>query len=135
MSADADTGIDFSAVKLAFESCYPAMGITCKDVGGLWDTTTDAYYTANGNNGRHGGVAGKLYDASPCVDPASAQSLLDRVKDLEPGAIAGIVIGAVVGLFLIICVIVMWCKERKGQPIFAPLQGVTPAAPTSKVAA
>jgi len=35
---------DSAAVKAAFESTYSALGITCADVGGLWDTGSGAYY-------------------------------------------------------------------------------------------
>lgn len=34
---------DFSAVKRAFERNYNCMGITCQDVGGLWDDVTQSY--------------------------------------------------------------------------------------------
>eukprot|EP00571_Detonula_confervacea_P007250 CAMPEP_0172330940 /NCGR_PEP_ID=MMETSP1058-20130122/61665_1 /TAXON_ID=83371 /ORGANISM="Detonula confervacea, Strain CCMP 353" /LENGTH=539 /DNA_ID=CAMNT_0013048177 /DNA_START=105 /DNA_END=1724 /DNA_ORIENTATION=- len=35
---------DFKQVKAAFESVYPALGITCADVGGLWNEGEKAYY-------------------------------------------------------------------------------------------
>jgi len=35
---------DFKAVKAAFESVYDKMGITCEDVGGLWNEGTKDYY-------------------------------------------------------------------------------------------
>jgi hypothetical protein len=55
-SAVTPSSATFLAVKGAFEACYGAMGITCADVGGLWNTGASpaAYYP----------------DASPCT-PAS----------------------------------------------------------------
>lgn len=35
---------DFAAVKKALEKNYKKMGITCDDVGGLWDTASNDYY-------------------------------------------------------------------------------------------
>merc|ERR1719355_568115 len=46
---------EFTAVKAAFEGCYSAMGITCADVGGLYDATNSAYYA----------------DFSPCEDAST----------------------------------------------------------------
>lgn len=43
---------DFAAVKLALESSYKCIGITCQDVGGLWDNKLGQYYEG----------------ASPCTD-------------------------------------------------------------------
>ena len=36
---------DFKAVKSAFESVYADMGISCADVGGLWNEATKGYYS------------------------------------------------------------------------------------------
>ncbi|KAL1495674.1 hypothetical protein AB1Y20_016539 [Prymnesium parvum] len=58
MNLNFEGNVDFTAVKRAFETCYPAMGITCAEVGGLWES--GAYARA----GSH--------DASPCVDPSAA---------------------------------------------------------------
>jgi len=45
-SAVTPSSATFLAVKAAFEACYGAMGITCADVGGLWNTGASpaAYY-------------------------------------------------------------------------------------------
>ena len=58
---------DFNAVKAAFEGCYGAMGISCDDVGGLWNSGTSAYYAESS-------AAGAVQDASPCVDPPPPSS-------------------------------------------------------------
>jgi len=38
------TSTDFRAVKAAFESVYEKMGISCDDIGGLWNDATNSYY-------------------------------------------------------------------------------------------
>jgi len=38
------TSVSFDHVKAAFESVYSDMGISCADVGGLWNDATGAYY-------------------------------------------------------------------------------------------
>ena len=43
---------DFRAVKEALEGAYAAVGVSCADVGGLWDDASGGYYA----------------DAEPCVD-------------------------------------------------------------------
>lgn len=37
--------LDFATVKAAFELHYDCMGVTCKDVGGLWDKDSGRYFT------------------------------------------------------------------------------------------
>merc|ERR1719197_392212 len=63
LNMNSDGSVDFTAVKAAFERCYASMGITCSDVGGLWNAATDAYYADNG------------FDASPCVDASTAATI------------------------------------------------------------
>ena len=63
INAAAIIAADYMAVKAAFEGCYEKMGITCSDVGGLWNSGTDAYY-------KDGDA-----DAAPCVDASYAQIL------------------------------------------------------------
>lgn len=48
----ADTKVDFAAVKMAFENTYKCLGISCAQVGGLWDVEKGAYRE----------------DAAPCSD-------------------------------------------------------------------
>jgi len=96
---------DFTKVKAAFEGCYAAMGITCADIGGLWNPATDAYY-ADGD-----------YDASPCADSSTG--------GLDTGALIGIIIAAAVAVIALLCVCKMVHAEKAGKPMFAPL---TPGA-------
>merc|ERR1712216_133370 len=53
------TVTDFNVVKLALEGCYAEMGITCEDVGGLWDSASQEYFSLRG-------------DARPCAASAPA---------------------------------------------------------------
>jgi len=94
--------VDFNAVKSAFEGCYTAMGITCADVGGLWNSGTSAYYNDNG------------FNAAPCADASTTGAL-------PGGAIAGIIIAAVIAVLALLCVCVLVRNEKKGQPIFTSL--------------
>mmetsp|Transcript_55071 Transcript_55071/g.133798 ORF Transcript_55071/g.133798 Transcript_55071/m.133798 type:complete len:512 (-) Transcript_55071:94-1629(-) len=68
---------DFSAVKKAFESVYPCMGITCAEVGGLYDPVTGSYQEG----------------AAPCNDGSSL------VVGGSSGAVS-MTFGSVVGLGL-----------------------------------
>ena len=62
------TSTDFNAIKAAFEACYSSMGITCADVGGLWNAgaTPPGYYNDV--------VGGVTYNAAPCSDASSSPS-------------------------------------------------------------
>jgi hypothetical protein len=100
----ASTAVDYPAVKAAFEGCYTAMGVTCADVGGLYDKTD--YYNTNGMS------------AAPCVDSVP----------LTTGAIVAIAVGA--GLFglCLLCVLFLINREKQGKPVFTNLQGGKPGA-------
>ena len=60
---------DYIAVKAALESTYPALGLSCADVGGYWDSDTGAYFdgmepcndapAGKGGKGGKGGKQGK----------------------------------------------------------------------------
>lgn len=85
-----------SDVKKAFESVYPALGITCADVGGLFNEATRDYYSG----------------MDPCVDSSNSSS--------NNNALA---IGLGVGLgaaFLIAAgmVLYMRSREKQGEPVF-----------------
>jgi hypothetical protein len=97
---------DFMAVKAAFEGCYESMGITCADVGGLWNSATGAYYADNGA------------DASPCVDAGS----------MDPVSLAMIIVAVVIFLVCFIIVYCLYKKEKAGKPMFSPLSGPGPKA-------
>jgi hypothetical protein len=46
MNLNSDSSVDYTAVKAAFEGCYEKMGISCAEVGGLWNDGVDppAYF-------------------------------------------------------------------------------------------
>ena len=91
------TSTNFADVKSAFEKNYQCLGITCADVGGLWFDAIDDYYEG----------------AQPCVD-ASASSL-------NGGAVAGIVIAVIVALGLLVVLMFVIFRERRGKPLFLNL--------------
>jgi len=103
--------VDFNAVKSAFEGCYSAMGIKCSEVGGLWNSGTSAYYNDNG------------FNAAPCVDASDAA--------LPAGALAGIIIAAVIAVLALACVCVLIRREKKGKPIFTSLVPKSSATATA----
>jgi hypothetical protein len=43
MKAWVNTTVDFSAIKVAFERNYQCLGITCSEVGGIWDYALEDY--------------------------------------------------------------------------------------------
>jgi len=103
---------DYMAVKGAFEGCYEKMGITCKDVGGLYNSATSAYYKD--------GTA----DASPCVDAVAATT----ADGLADATLAAIVIAAAIFVVCLLLVCVMYNKEKKGTPLFKPMGDIKTAA-------
>jgi len=58
MGINSDDDVDFNNVKKRMEECYESMGITCQQVGGLWDPATGYFKGPNGE------------DATPCGAPA-----------------------------------------------------------------
>lgn len=87
----------FEEVKAAFERNYECMGITCAEVGGLWN-----------------GIEGYYEGAEPCIDKSTGSSNKLGLKIALPvglGVAAGI-------FFLISCY--MFRKERQGKPVFIP---------------
>jgi len=109
--------VDANAVKAAFEACYSAMGITCSEVGGLWDGT--AYYSAAGT--APNGDPSVTYDMSPCKDPEPA-GVTTTTEDLSDAALAGIIVGAVLAGLLLVFVVVLVMKEKSGTPMFYSVQ-------------
>jgi len=99
--------VDFTAVKAAFEACYPTMfpdiALRCAAVG---------------RYGGSDGVSGPSTDAKTaiCVDAVPSTS-----SSMSTGAAIGIAAGcgfAVLFLLLLCCVIQ---KEKAGTPLFTPL--------------
>jgi len=87
---------DFAAVKKAFERNYKCMGITCEDIGGLWDSTQNKY----------------MPGASPCK--ASSKKETNGLA-IGLGVSAGLI--ALVGVG---AVLFMRQREVMGSPIFEP---------------
>ena len=113
MNVNYNGQVDFTAVKAAMEACYSSMGVTCADIGGLWDGTK--YYSGTGAAATPS-VPGVSYDASPCVDASTSSS-----DELTTGAIIGIAVGGGAALILLLFLILVICKERTGMPLFTPL--------------
>jgi Low iron-inducible periplasmic protein len=76
---------DFASVKRAFEDTYSCMGITCADVGGVYDTTTQSYSEG----------------ASPCEGSGS-----------DGGSKAGLAIGLSVGALIVVALVILFVKGR-----------------------
>jgi len=111
LNMNAAGAVDFTAVKAAFEGCYATMGITCADVGGLWNDASDAYYADSG------------FDASPCVDASPAVSA-------GPFTTEVMIVLAVAVVIILLCFVVILrlvCREKSGKPIFKQAASPTPA--------
>jgi hypothetical protein len=100
---------DYTAVKAAFEACYPSMGITCVDVGGLWNVGESGYYADGG------------FDASPCVDPVPPSPPAADASGMSDTALIIIIIVAVLAVILLLCMCYLISKEKSGSPVFASL--------------
>ena len=89
----------FNAVKSAFESTYRNLGITCKQVGGLWNDATGSYYEG----------------ASPCKDASTKANK----------GTAGIIVGSVfagIAVIAVGAVLFMRRREIQGKPVFETKQ-------------
>ena len=95
------TSTSHAAVKTAFERNYACLGITCADVGGLWNSGLIDYYDG----------------ATPCVDSSTSD---DDDDSLSSGAIAGIAVGAGIAALLLGVVTYMAIREKNGKPVFTP---------------
>jgi hypothetical protein len=117
MNLNSDNTVDFTAVKLAFESCYGKMGVTCGEVGGLFKGP--GYYNDKG------------FDASPCQDPsppaAPPTAPYPSSGDIPTGALVGIIVGAVLAVLFLLVICCMYQKEKAGKPIFTSIAKVTVA--------
>ena len=93
------TSTNASEVKKAFESVYPAMGISCADVGGLWNEAEKNYYA---------GMA-------PCADASNTKVVTQSNSTL---AIAlGTTFGALFAIALV-AILYMRSREKQGSPVF-----------------
>ena len=93
---------DVQAVKKAFESVYPDLGINCADVGGFWNEGTKDYYPG----------------MEPCKSIVASSSAQSESKNNNTLAIAlGCTFG---GLFVIAAAMVLYMRNREqvGEPVF-----------------
>ena len=93
MMALGSSRTDFVSVKAAIEHNYGCLGITCVDVGGIYDSTSRTYYK----------------EASPCTHDGSLNSSAGSVN-------IGMIIGIVVGVILAVLVSTCCClplRRRK----------------------
>ena len=98
------TSTDFKAVKAAFESQYECMKISCKDVGGLYNTASQGYYQ----------------DAGPCVDSSNTPVNTSSNKGLTIGL--GVT-AVVVGVLAVGSIMYMVKREKSGNPVFTAEKG------------
>ena len=92
---------DFRAVKAAFESVYPQLGITCADVGGLWNEAEKKYYPG----------------MEPCVTVSTKETEVVTQNNKTLAIALGCTFGA---LFAIAAAMVLYMRsrEKQGQPVF-----------------
>lgn len=69
--------IDFKVVKAAFERNYQDLGITCKEVGGVWDEVTTKYKSG----------------ANPCTGNGSSSNSMGTSSSQNKGLVIGLTIG------------------------------------------
>mmetsp|Transcript_37823 Transcript_37823/g.61801 ORF Transcript_37823/g.61801 Transcript_37823/m.61801 type:complete len:113 (-) Transcript_37823:123-461(-) len=101
MKVDASS-TDFKAVKAAFESVYAEVGISCTDIGGLWNEGTNMYYSG----------------MEPCAETISTMNSEVETKNNNTLAVAlGCTFGA---LFAIAAAMVVYMRsrEKQGTPVF-----------------
>ena len=122
MNINNNGAVDFNAVKAAFEGCYATMGVTCAEVGGLWDG--EKYYSGNGAAATPSNAA-TMYSAAPCVDASTSTSSDDG---MSAGAIVGIIIAAGFSVLMLGCVLFMIKQEKAGKPMFYAIGTVKPGA-------
>jgi hypothetical protein len=122
MKPGASMSMDKDAVKAALERNYICMGFTCADIGAL-NVASGGCNTAD-----IGGWCSVCTDPSPPPPPPLPNVTVTVTEEkeketLSAGAIAGIAVAAVVALLFFICLIVLIMKEKKGQPVFANIEG------------
>lgn len=87
--------VDYPAIKSAFERNYGCLGITCGDVGGLYNAATGEYEV----------------DASPCGGRSSSSN-----SDVNLGLAVGLPIGLLAGIVLAYCL--YKCQKSKNEVEF-----------------
>jgi hypothetical protein len=71
---------DFKAVKKAFEKNYACLGITCQDVGGLWNSADEVYFEG----------------ANPCGSGSGSSSKVGVAVGSSVGGLVALVLGLVI---------------------------------------
>lgn len=97
------TATDYKAVKSAIESVYPSLGITCEEVGGFWNSGTNAYYEG----------------MEPCK--TEIESSAASATSGNSNKTTAIVISSIFGVLFVISatmVLYMRNREKQGQPVF-----------------
>lgn len=97
------TQTSFSEVKKTFESQYDCLGVTCADIGGLWNDGTSDYFAG----------------ASPCIDRMDNVMSSSASTGPNPVALGLGITAAVVAALACACVGFMVCREKSGNPMFA----------------
>jgi len=92
---------DYKAVKNAFESVYSEIGITCGDIGGLWNSGTKSYYQG----------------MEPCVDTVSTMNTVETKNNNTLAIALGCTFGALFAMAAAM-VLYMRSKEKQGEPVF-----------------
>eukprot|EP00985_Skeletonema_marinoi_P027441 scaffold22504_cov125-Skeletonema_marinoi.AAC.1 len=81
-------------VKEAFESVYPQLGLTCADIGGLWNEGTKSYYPGMG----------------PCTDASTTKVVTETNSTLA------IALGTTFGvLFAVALIAILYMRSREKQ--------------------
>lgn len=94
---------DYKAVRSAFESVYPALGISCADIGGFWNEAEKAYFPG----------------MEPCKDAATTSTQTEVVT--ETNKTLAVALGCTFGaLFAAAAAMVLYMRsrEKQGQPVF-----------------
>ncbi len=84
---------DFNAVKQAFQRNYDCLGITCKDVGGYWNSADEVYFEG----------------AGPCGSGDSRN--------------AGMAVGITVGALAVLALFTFVCRSRRRSAASADMKG------------
>lgn len=98
----------FEAVKTAFEKNYVCMSITCKQVGGLWNSISNDYEP----------------DAGPCGGDADPAGQTTKEKETLPGWAIGVIvaIGVILVCFAVGCCFIVYKEKTSGKATFGNLQ-------------
>eukprot|EP00986_Skeletonema_menzelii_P017878 scaffold22567_cov150-Skeletonema_menzelii.AAC.1 len=92
---------NFQEVKAAFESVYPKLGLTCADIGGLWNEAGKGYYPG----------------MEPCTDASNTEVVTKTNSTLAIALGSGSTFGALFAIALI-AILYMRSREKQGAPVF-----------------